>query len=100
VTEVVPILRVRDARASAAFYAKLGFEVEREHEFEPGLPLFVPDTLLYLYIDDADGLYKRLRADGVEVDSTPEEQPWGLREMSLRDPDGNRLRLATVHGRG
>src|SRR5439155_5118658 len=41
VSDVVPFLRVRDAEASAAWYARLGFEVEWTHRFDENLPLFV-----------------------------------------------------------
>jgi hypothetical protein len=47
-----------------------------------------PDTLLYLYVDDVDTV-----ATGFGVD--PVEAPYGVREIELRDPDGNRLRLGT-----
>ena len=112
-TEVIPILRVSDARAGAAFYAHLGFRLEWEHQFEPGFPLFVsiatadgariflsehlgdarPDTLLYLWVDDVDDVYATLGKAAIAA-SPPEDQPWG-RELTVRDPDGNRLRIAT-----
>ncbi len=112
-TEVIPILRVADAHAGAAFYAHLGFRVEWEHQFEPGFPLFVsiatadgariflsehmgdalPYTLLYLWVDEVDDTYAALREASVDV-APPENQPWG-RELEVRDPDGNRLRIAT-----
>ena len=115
-TQVIPILRVTDARASAAFYAHFGFAVEWEHQFEPGLPLFVcvgaedgarvflsehagdarPDTLLYMYVENVDALHERLRDAGVEVASPPQDQPWGVRELALVDPDRNRLRVGTL----
>ena len=112
-TEVVPILRVADAHAAAAFYAHLGFQFEWEHQFEPGLPYFVsiatadgarlflsehtgdarPDTLLHLWVDDVDATYAALREASADV-TPPEDQPWG-REIEARDPDGNRLRIGT-----
>ena len=114
-TRVVPFLHVRDARAASTFYELLGFYLEWEHRFEPHLPLFLsigtddgarvflsehagdarPDTLLYLYVDDVDGLYARLAEAGVEV-APPEDAPWA-REIEVRDPDGNRLRIGTLH---
>ena len=104
-TRVVPFLRVADAEASATWYARLGFEIEWRHRFEPGLPLFValrdgeasiflsehrgdarPDTLLYLYVDDIDAVAHEFSAEVTEA-------PYGMREVHLSDPDGNRLRL-------
>ena len=109
-TSVVPVLRARDAEAGAAWYARLGFEVEWTHRFEPGLPLFVairrdgarlflsehrgdavPGTLAYLYVDDVDTIAALF---GTEA----EETPWGSREMELVDPDGNRLRVGRPSG--
>jgi hypothetical protein len=39
--DIAPILHVTDARASIDWYAQLGFGVEWQHAFEPGLPLYV-----------------------------------------------------------
>ena len=108
--EVIPFLRVRDAEASARWYARLGFEIEWRHRFSDGLPLFVairgnssriflsehtgdarPDTLLYLYVDDVDTLASELGADVEDTD-------YGMRELRVADPDGNRLRIGTAVG--
>ena len=104
--KVIPILRVRDALAAAEWYARLGFRQTHVHRFAPHLPAFVtvergpmklflsehagdarPDTLLYLYVTDVDTI---ARAFGATV----EQAPWD-REIELRDPDGNRLRIGT-----
>ncbi len=106
-TRVVPFLRVDDAEASAGWYARLGFRVDWRHRFAPGLPLFIalsdggaqiflsehtgdarPDALLYVYVDDVDTFAS-------EFDLEPHGAPYGMREIELRDPDGNRLRLGT-----
>ena len=102
--ELVPIFHVKDGYETAKWYARLGFEVEGEHRFAPGLPLYLflrrgamrlhlsehkgdarPGTLVYVYVDDVDTVATEF---GVEV----KEQPWA-REVSLADPDGNRLRI-------
>lgn len=104
--EIIPILRVSNAAQAVRWYQQLGFELEWEHRFAPGLPAFVsvarrsmrlflsehsgdarPDTLVYLRIADVDQI---AAAFGVPV----EDQPWA-REIELRDPDGNRLRLGS-----
>ena len=106
-TQVVPFLRVADAEASALWYARLGFRVEWRHRFAPHLPLFValkdgdamiflsehtgdarPDTLLYLYVDDIAAIAR-------DFDVELHDAPYGMREVELRDPDGNRLRFGT-----
>ncbi|MFE7450741.1 glyoxalase superfamily protein [Streptomyces griseus] len=104
--EVIPILRVEDAVASVAWYERLGFATRWEHRFEPGLPAFVevarggvrlflsehtgdarPDTLVYLRVRDVDVIASEFGVQAKDV-------PWA-REIELRDPDGNRLRIGT-----
>jgi Glyoxalase superfamily protein len=106
---VIPILHVEDAGRAVEWYERLGFAKTGEHRFEPGLPAFVtvdrgplrlflsehegdarPDTLLYLFVADVDRI-------AAEFGLTPEDAPWA-REIELRDPDGNRLRIGTAHG--
>ncbi|HSO55800.1 MAG TPA: hypothetical protein VL330_24350 [Actinomycetes bacterium] len=50
-----------------------------------------PDTLVYLRLDAVETI-----AD--EFGATVEEAPRGVREIELRDPDGNRLRIGTPTG--
>lgn len=102
--EVIPILRVEDAAAAVAWYARLGFAKQWEHRFEPELPAFVevarggmrlflsehtgdarPDTLVYLRVRDVDAIAS-------EFDVQAKDAPWA-REIELRDPDGNRVRI-------
>lgn len=111
---VTPQFRMTDWRASRAFYeAGLGFAVEWEHTFEPGLPVFAKLSLdglglfltehagdcavggaAYFVVDDVDALYAAWTARGVVVAEAPETAPWQAREMLVIDPDGNRLRFA------
>ena len=107
--EAIPVLRVADAEAAAVWYGRLGFTQEWVHRFEPGMPAFVsvargrarlflsehtgdarPDTLVYLRVDVVEEIAAEF---GVPV----EEAPWA-REIELRDPDGNRLRVGTPTG--
>ncbi|MBB4158534.1 glyoxalase superfamily protein [Streptomyces cinereoruber] len=104
--EAVPVLRVEDAAAVVAWYGRLGFVRQWEHRFEPGFPAFVevarggvrlflsehtgdarPGTLVHLRVRDVDPVASEF---GVRV----EDAPWA-REVELRDPDGNRLRIGT-----
>ena len=101
---LVPILRVTDGYETAKWYARLGFDVESEHRFAAGMPLYLvlkrgsmrlhlsehagdarPNTLVYLYVHDVDSI-------AVEFGVTVEDQPWA-REIELTDPDGNRWRI-------
>ena len=102
--EFIPIFRVKDGLKAAEWYSRLGFEVESEHRFAPGMPLYLflrrgnvrlhlsehkgdarPGTLVYFYVHDLDAIAKEFNADVLQ-------QPWG-REVKISDPDGNRLRI-------
>jgi|SRR5437879_10626387 len=43
---------------------------------------------LWLQVRDVDATYRELVGRGVAVTQPPTDQPWGLREMYLSDPDG------------
>jgi catechol 2,3-dioxygenase-like lactoylglutathione lyase family enzyme len=107
--QVVPVLYVEDAGRAVAWYGRLGFAKEWEHQFEPGFPLFVsvargnariylsehkgdarPDTLIHLYVDDIEVV-------SAEFGTPVDEAGLAGRECDLVDPDGNRLRVATPH---
>jgi len=102
-----PTLVVRDLRAAIAFYTeKLGFTpgftwgdpptfagVELD-QVSIHLRQGTPGTTggeVYFVVDDVDHLYQRHRDNGVAIASPPANEPWGLREYGLLDPDGNRL---------
>lgn len=99
-------MRVKDADVAVSWYARLGYRKVSEHRFTPDGPAFVavgragahlylsehegdarPDTLIYLWRDDVDELAAAL---GAHID----EMPWA-RDIEIRDPDGNRLRIGT-----
>ena len=113
VEEAIPVLRVASADEAVAWYARLGYEKEWEHRFEPSFPAFVSiacrgASRLFLseHTDDAGGpladattVYLRVRdidAVAEEFDVEVVEQPWGARELCLTDPDGNRLRIGAA----
>jgi hypothetical protein len=101
-----PILRIKDHERAVAWYNRLGFQQVSLHRFAPGLPAFVtvergpmrlylsehtgdarPDTLMYMSVADVDPIAR-------EFGATVEEAEWG-REIEIRDPDGNRLRVGS-----
>jgi catechol 2,3-dioxygenase-like lactoylglutathione lyase family enzyme len=104
---MAPILHVADARTSADWYARLGFEVESEHVLGADSPLYVrlrrgpaqlhlsehrldggPVTHVYLYVDDVD--------HSIPPEVIAEDCPWGMREARLTDPDGNEVRVGSA----
>jgi uncharacterized glyoxalase superfamily protein PhnB len=48
---------------------------------------------VYLMVEGLDQLHQELSARGAQVVSEPEDQPWGMREFSVRTPDGHRIRF-------
>lgn len=112
----IPILRVKDARFSEAFYRdKLGFTKDWEHQFEPGFPILMSISNgsvklflsehggtgtdradLYLYVPDLNALHGELVSRDITFEQPPTDQPWGVRDMQMRDPDGHRFTFATT----
>jgi len=45
----------------------------------------------YFYIENADKLCAEMRSAGAAVQGDPVSFPWGLREFSVKDPEGNEL---------
>ena len=115
-----PVLRVRNARAAYQYYcATLGFEPDFfEDEPAPygrvrigdrtfGDPVFIhiaegpashltdeemPTTDLRIHVGiDLDGLFRSYERLGVHIEIPPRTRPWGLRELEVRDLDGNLL---------
>jgi len=50
-------------------------------------------SLVDLTVEGLDQLHQELSARGAPVLSAPEDQPWGMREFSIRTPDGHRIRF-------
>jgi uncharacterized glyoxalase superfamily protein PhnB len=48
---------------------------------------------LNLATHDLDGTFQKLQASTAEVVQEPTEQPYGIRDCSVRDPAGNLLRI-------
>src|SRR5699024_1958385 len=105
------LLRPVDHEISVAFYRDtLGLAVYRE--FPGGTVFFLgggllevvgsggagdnPDLSLWLQGRDVRATVRGLRALGVEVLREPRQEPWGLHEAWLADPDGKRIVLVEV----
>lgn len=54
-------------------------------------------AMLLLATKDLDDVFARLRAGGAEIVEEPTEQPYGIRDCSVRDPAGNMIKIQEVH---
>jgi catechol 2,3-dioxygenase-like lactoylglutathione lyase family enzyme len=48
-------------------------------------------------VDDVDTIYKILKKKGVNFVKEPHDEPWGGREASFLDPDGNLLEIVQIN---
>jgi len=117
--QATPILRIFDEAKAREFYVDfLGFRIDWEHRFEPGLPLYMqvsrgdcrlhlsehygdstPGAALRIPVEELDGFQRELLAKQYAY-ARPgiEDMPWGTRDMSIRDPFGNRLTFTNRTG--
>ena len=108
-----PVLRCFDEAHTRAFYLDfLGFSLDWEHRFDLEAPLYFPvstgDCQLHLsphFGDATPGSAVRIGVDDVRAFAAalrakdypharpgePELKPWGLHEIVITDPAGNRL---------
>ena len=114
------VLAVRDLKASTRYYIDvLGFT--RDPIDAEGWSFLTRDTfrvmlgecpdevpaselhnhsyVAYWNVDGVDELYAEITARGALVSSTPQDQPWGLREFGLRTPDGHRITCGEIIAR-
>jgi catechol 2,3-dioxygenase-like lactoylglutathione lyase family enzyme len=105
---ITPMLPVRSMPASVEFYEKLGFAVEERNDqwhwarlssgdyslmldesinLHPGVPR---TSVLYLYPDDIAEFHQQVRRNGLDVPDL-EVTFYGMTELRIEDPDGNRL---------
>ena len=110
--ETPPVFRVFEESKAKEFYVDfLGFNVEWEHRFEDGLPLYFEvsrgDVKIHLsehHGDCCPGAAVRIHTDGLielleELNKKDygfarpgiDDTPWGTKEISIKDPFGNRL---------
>lgn len=102
----VPELPVADVeRAQQHYREALGFEIGwLYHDKEIGAvsrgnvtiffrkrkPPFEP-AVHWVFAEDIDSSYRELRASGANIAEPLETKPWGLRQFTVEDLDGNRF---------
>ena len=119
-SEASPSLTVNDLEKSLAWYRDVvGFAVEekwKDGETVVGASLRAGSVSLMIGQDDwkkgrdrkkgegfrifcmtkgnVDDLAKRIEKKGGRLDQGPTDQPWGMRDISLTDPDGFKITIA------
>jgi catechol 2,3-dioxygenase-like lactoylglutathione lyase family enzyme len=115
--KIIPILRIFDEAKAKEFYIGfLGFRLDWEHRFEPGLPLYMqvsrdactlhlsehhgdccPGAALRIETERLEAYCRELHARQYRY-ARPgiEEMPWGSKDMRIVDPFGNRLIFTSI----
>lgn len=115
VAQAIPVLRIFDEDKAREFYVDfLGMQVDWAHRFEPDLPLYqqvsrnglvlhlsghfgdaCPGSTVYLSLQGVHALQQELLAKRYKhARPGVQRMPWGVDQMELTDPFGNRLRFA------
>ena len=47
-----------------------------------------------IWVEDVDAVHQDCLAQGIEVTYPPSDEPWGIREMHIRHPDGHVFRIS------
>lgn len=110
----IPVLRIFDESKAREFYVDyLGFQVDWEHRYEPGMPLYMqvsldglvlhlsehhgdgtPGSTVFVRVEGLERYHEEIRSKGYGylrpgLETTERES----RCLELIDPFGNRLRL-------
>jgi catechol 2,3-dioxygenase-like lactoylglutathione lyase family enzyme len=101
VTEVASSLRF--------FIDRLGFKIHFQMDDPPTYAIIERDSVslhlmpssqearglgrssIYVFVAGVDALHDELRGRDCPIERAPENYFYGMREMSVRDPDGNRI---------
>jgi catechol 2,3-dioxygenase-like lactoylglutathione lyase family enzyme len=47
-----------------------------------------------IWVDDVDSIHRHCIDQGIEITWPPTDEPWGVREMHVRHPDGHVFRIS------
>lgn len=107
------ILRPADYATTLAFYRD-GLELAIAREYPGGTVFFAGQSLIevashggsgesssfggaiWLQVRDVSATAVELALKGIAIDRAPVEEPWGLHEMWVRDPDGVPIVLVEI----
>jgi catechol 2,3-dioxygenase-like lactoylglutathione lyase family enzyme len=114
--DAIPIVRIFSVEKAYAFYLDyLGFQLDWEHRFEDGMPLYcqirrgqivlhlsehhgdgTPGSFFFMPVDDIEALHRELHAKPF-LYARPgiDDLDWG-RQMQIHDPFGNCFRFCQL----
>ena len=83
-----------------AFYAHVARDeaiLAIRHVDRPVIDHSAGEDLLSAFIEaaDVDVLHDDLRAAGAQIRQAPRDEPWGMRSLTVSDPDGNLICFAS-----
>lgn len=112
--QTIPILRIFDVVKAREFYVDfLGFTVDWEHRFEPGLPLYLqvaragltlhlsehhgdacPGSTVFVWMEGIDEFHREITARNYGyLRPGIERMFYGAKCVQVTDPFGNRIRF-------
>ena len=121
---VTPILNVSDFLQSVAWFEKLGWTKGFQWGMPPrfgavrsgnceiflclngqggrgkgSLPITRDNdenkgVWMSVWVDDVDEIHRHCLDQGIEITMPPTDEPWGVREMHIRHPDGHVFRIS------
>ncbi len=107
---LTPILAVRDFREATDYYTRqLLFDLRWDWGDPPTfgcvslgkVEIFfclkaqgAPGTWMSVFMDDVDGYRDAIKRHGADIIREPKDEPWGCREMHVRDPNQHVIRFS------
>lgn len=110
--KAIPILRIFDETKAREFYVEfLGMEIDWEHRFEPGFPIYMqvsrgelvfhlsehsgdctPGSKVFVNTDELNALYEDIASRPYKYSKPSiEDAPWGARIFTVVDPFSNKI---------
>jgi predicted enzyme related to lactoylglutathione lyase len=105
---ITPILNVSDMDASFAWFEKLGWRRLWDYDDPPTFgavgngdcEMFLclngqgQQVWISIWVDDVDEVHRACQSHGFDVPMPPTDEPWNVREMHVRHPDGHVFRIS------
>jgi len=103
-----PALKVADVERSYDFYARLGFEKQFQNQDlhllieRDGVILHLATQMLaspsgcQIMVNNVDDLYAQATAECMPMKFNIQDEPWGCRDFTIEDPDGNYVTFSQV----